>query len=98
MSASPFTAEDAERWGMVSRLWQPDKLMAGVLGVAEAIAANGPVAVRQAKRAISLGAETDLKTGLAIVIEAYNRTVPSDDRCEGVLAFNEKRQPQFRGR
>lgn len=98
MSASPFTAEEAERWGMVNRIWEPDRLMTGVLGVAETIAANGPLAVRQAKRAISLGAETDLGTGLAIEVEAYNRTVPSDDRREGVLAFNEKRKPVFHGR
>lgn len=98
MSASPFTAEDAEGWGMVNRLWEPGALMPGVLGLAGAIAANGPLAVRQAKRAISLGVEVDLKTGLAIEVEAYNRTVPSEDRREGVLAFNEKRQPQFQGR
>jgi enoyl-CoA hydratase len=36
--------------------------------------------------------------GLTFEIEAYNRLVPTDDRREGVLAFNERRQPMFRGR
>jgi enoyl-CoA hydratase/carnithine racemase len=53
--------------------------------------------VRQAKRAMTMGFETDLKTGLALEIEAYNRTVPTADRREGVLAFNEKRAPRFSG-
>ena len=39
-----------------------------------------------------------LAEGLAFEIEAYNRTVPTEDRREGVSAFNEKRPPQFRGR
>ena len=46
---------------------------------------------------MTLGAETDLKTGLAIEVEAYNRTVSTEDRREGVLAFNEKRPARFTG-
>jgi enoyl-CoA hydratase/carnithine racemase len=68
-----------------------------VLETAAAIAAGGPIAVRQAKRAIGLGIETDLKTGLALEVEAYNHTVPTADRREGVAAFNEKRPAVFRG-
>jgi enoyl-CoA hydratase/carnithine racemase len=71
--------------------------MEGVLAIAAAIAAGGPVAVRQAKRAMTLGIETDLKTGLAIEVEAYNRTIPTSDRREGVAAFNEKRPARFKG-
>jgi hypothetical protein len=36
--------------------------------------------------------------GLTLEIEAYNRTVPTEDRREGIRAFNEKRKPQFKGR
>jgi enoyl-CoA hydratase len=38
-----------------------------------------------------------LNDGLAFEIEAYNRTIPTQDRLEGVLAFNEKRLPNFTG-
>ncbi|WP_185804568.1 enoyl-CoA hydratase-related protein [Pontivivens nitratireducens] len=96
-SAQPFSAAQAAEWGMVNRVWPQKDLMPGVLALARQIAANGPVAVRQAKRAMTVGIETDLKTGLAIEIEAYNRTVPTSDRREGVRAFNEKRTPQFTG-
>ena len=36
--------------------------------------------------------------GLAFEIEAYNRMVPTEDRREGILSFNEKRKPEFKGR
>jgi 1,4-dihydroxy-2-naphthoyl-CoA synthase len=39
-----------------------------------------------------------LMDGLAFEIEAYNRTVPTEDRKEGVAAFNEKRPPNFKGK
>ena len=66
--------------------------------LADTIADNGPIAVRQAKKAIAWGAETDLETGMALAIEAYNNTVTTEDRLEGVRAFNEKRKPRFQGR
>jgi len=96
-STAPFSATEAAEWGMVNRVWPQDELIPGALSLARQIAANGPIAIRQAKRAMTVGIETDLKTGLAIEIEAYNRTVTTADRREGVLAFNEKRTPQFTG-
>jgi enoyl-CoA hydratase/carnithine racemase len=71
---------------------------AKALEIAAAIADNGPIAVRQAKKAINWGAETDLETGMALAIEAYNNTVTTEDRLEGVRAFNEKRKPRFQGK
>ena len=66
--------------------------------LAATIAENGPVAVRQAKKAIAWGGETDLETGMVLSIEAYNATVVTEDRLEGVRAFTERRKPRFRGR
>jgi enoyl-CoA hydratase len=40
----------------------------------------------------------DLKNGLMFEIEAYNRLVGTEDRGEGIRAFNEKRKPVFKGR
>jgi len=68
------------------------------LELAATIAANGPIAVRQAKKAIAYGVETDLETAIVLAIEAYNVTVATEDRLEGVRAFNERRKPEFKGR
>jgi enoyl-CoA hydratase len=97
-TAKPFTAEDALSWGVLNRLCAPEKLMAEALETAQNIAANGPIAVRQAKKAIHHGLQTDLTRGLWLEVEAYNRLVFTEDRHEGVKAFNEKRTPKFQGR
>jgi len=98
-SARPFSAEEAERWGMVNRVSEnPAALMADALATAQAIAANAPLSIRQAKKSIHHGLQMDLLTGYRYEIEAYNRLVVTEDRLEGVRAFNEKRAPVFRAR
>ncbi|HZD24843.1 MAG TPA: enoyl-CoA hydratase-related protein, partial [Alphaproteobacteria bacterium] len=94
----PFSAEEGEQWGVVNAVHAPDELIPKALATAQRIAENGPLAVRQAKRAADLGIGVDRTTGLGIEIEAYNRLVPTEDRHEGVLAFNEKRKPRYVGR
>jgi enoyl-CoA hydratase len=98
LSGLPFTAVEAEAWGLVNRVVAPEDLLETTLGIARRIAANGPIAVRQAKQAIHRGMQMSLWDGLAFEIEAYNRLVPTEDRREGVRAFNERRKPVFRGR
>ena len=98
MSARRFDAEQARQWGLVNEVFAPEQLLEAVLQVASRIAANAPIAVRQAKQAIHRGLQMSLADALAFEIEAYNRTVPTDDRREGVRAFNEKRSPEFRGK
>ena len=97
MSARPFSADEALQWGLVNAVYPLDQLMAAALETAQRIAANAPIAVRQAKQSIHRGLQMSLADGLAFEIEAYNRTVPTKDRLEGVLAFNEKRKPNFQG-
>jgi enoyl-CoA hydratase len=98
LSGLPFSAEEAERWGLVNRVLPPDELLPAALAIAGRIAANGPISVRQAKQAVHRGLQMSLADGLAFEIEAYNRLVPTADRREGVLAFNERRKPNFQGK
>lgn len=98
LSARRFDAEQACRWGLVNEVFQQDKLLDAALQAATRIAANAPVAVRQAKQAIHRGLQMSLADGLGFEIEAYNRTVPTEDRREGVRAFNQKRSPKFQGK
>jgi enoyl-CoA hydratase len=91
-------AAEAKAIGLVNHLVSAGQARAKALEIAQVIADNGPIAVRQAKKAVSWGSETDLETGMALAIEAYNVTVTTDDRLEGVRAFNEKRKPNFKGK
>ena len=97
LSAEPWSAEEAYEWGMVNKLFDPDKLLDGALASAARIAANAPISVRQAKKSIHNGLQTDLATGLNFEVQAYDRMITTDDRREGILAFSEKRKPHFRG-
>lgn len=97
LRAQAFSAEQAAAWGLVNHVSAPGQVLADALVAAGHIAANGPLAVRQAKKAIHFGLQGDLRTGCRFEIEAYNRLVSSEDRHEGVRAFNEKRPPEFKG-
>jgi enoyl-CoA hydratase/carnithine racemase len=82
----------------VNRVLPAAELMPAVLARAARIAANAPVSVRQAKKAIDKATELDRASGYAFELEAYNRTIVTEDRQEGIDAFNEKRKPRYRGR
>jgi enoyl-CoA hydratase/carnithine racemase len=71
---------------------------AEAMAVAQRIAENAPISVRQAKKSLDKATELDRATGYAFEIEAYNRTVGTEDRQEGINAFNEKRKPRYQGR
>ncbi len=98
LRAMPFDAEQAYRWGLVNHLSEPGQVLADALVAAREIAGNAPLATRQAKKSIHYGLQTDLLTGYRFEIEAYNRLVGTEDRLEGVRAFNEKRRAMFKGR
>ena len=89
LTGDVFTSQQARDWGLVNLVCAADELQTTALETARKIAANGPLAVRQAKQAISRGMQMSLSDGLAFEIEAYNRTIPTQDRREGVAAFND---------
>lgn len=90
--------DEAKAAGLVNHVVPAGQARAKALEIAATIARNGPIAVRQAKKAIAYGLETDLDTAMVLAIEAYNATVVTEDRVEGVRAFNEKRRPNFKGK
>jgi len=96
LTAQAFEAQQGYDWGVVNRVC--DKVVDDALATARAIAENGPLAARQAKKSIHYGLQMDLATGYRFEIEAYNQLVGTDDRKEGVRAFNEKRKPRFQGK
>ena len=98
LTARPFSSEEALAWGLVNKLCEPGKVLQEALLAAERIAALAPLAVRQAKRAIREGLHRDLASAMQLEIDAYNSLIGTQDRREGMRAFNEKRKPRFEGR
>lgn len=96
LTAKAFSAEEGAAWGLINRVCENP--LSDALETARAIAENAPLSVRQAKKSIHYGLQTDLLTGYRFEIEAYNRLVDTEDRREGVRAFNEKRKPNFKGK
>jgi len=98
LTGQPIEAAKALEWGLVNRVVPQARLLAEAMELAETVAANGPISLRQAKKAIDRGMDVALDSGLALEIECYNALVNTEDRHEGVNAFNEKRTPRFRNR
>ena len=98
LTGKPFTAQQGFEWGMINRLCQPETLLSDALETAAVIAGNAPISTRQIKQSVNMGANMDLQSAMMFEIEAYNRMVPTEDRREGIRAFNEKRKPVYHGR
>jgi len=93
-----LSAGEAYEIGLVNHVVPPEKLLEKAMEIMREITKNGPIALQQAKRAINLGVELDLHTALALEAECYNVCLTTEDRDEGLKAFNEKRKPVYKGR
>jgi cyclohexa-1,5-dienecarbonyl-CoA hydratase len=90
-------AAEALALGLVDVLAEQGEDRGEALALAERMAANSPVGLRAAKRALRMGQGTDLRTGLDVEDSAWRTVAFSADRAEGVAAFNEKRTPDWPG-
>lgn len=98
LTGRPISAAEALEWNIANRICAPDKLLDETLETARTIASNAPIGVRQAKKALDKALEVDRMTGYAFELEAYGAVINTEDRLEGVRAFNEKRKPEFKGK
>lgn len=90
-------ADEAAAIGLVNRVSEPGKSVELALQIGVEIASRGPLAVREAKRAIDLAGDVPMDEGLAAELDASERVFRSEDMIEGATAFFEKRPPRFRG-
>ncbi|ADU47765.1 short chain enoyl-CoA hydratase [Intrasporangium calvum DSM 43043] len=97
-SAAKMPATEALGMGAVDEVVPAGRARDRALELARAIAANSPVGLRNAKRAMRLGSDVDLASGLEIEDACWRATAFSGDRKEGVAAFAEKRTPNWPGR
>lgn len=97
LRAKRMTAKEAFRIGLLQEIYPLQELNKMAYMIACEIANNSPLAVGQAKLAISNGMQVPLKDGLEIEKECYQTTIPTKDRIEGLRAFQEKRPPVYVG-
>ena len=98
LTGKVFSAQEAVKWNLANDVFPKKDLLDKTIEIAELISSKAPIAVKQAKQSIHKGLQMSLSDGLSFEIEAYNRTIPTKDRREGVSAFNEKRKPKFEGK
>jgi enoyl-CoA hydratase/carnithine racemase len=98
LSGRKVQAAEAFRLGVVDRLVDVGAARDSALELATAMAANAPLAVRQAKYALRDGFGVGLRVGLEIEDAAWRAAAVSADRREGISAFTEKRAPKWSGR
>lgn len=97
-TARRIDATEASAIGLVEEVCDPEMLLPRATDLAAAIAKNGPLAVRAAKRAIDTAASLPAEQAFAAERDAYASIVDSADRVEGLTAFREKRPPRYQGR
>ncbi|WP_036117481.1 enoyl-CoA hydratase [Lysinibacillus sphaericus] len=97
-TARRLSAAEAKDYGIVEYVYEEHEVMEKAQQLALEMAKNAPLSLVQAKVAINQGVEVDLATGLKIESLAYSALIPTEDRLEGLLAFQEKRAPQYSGK
>lgn len=93
-----ITGEEAYHLGIAEYLTGDVEVYERAQALAKEMAEGGPIAVRQAKRAMDEGYGKPLAEALAIEEAAYEQVIHTEDRQEGLLAFAEKRKPKYQGR
>ena len=91
-------AAEAERAGLVSRIVDADKLVAEAIEVAQKIAKLSRPSVMMCKEAVNAAFETTLRQGVVFERRMFHALFATEDQKEGMAAFVEKRQPNYKNR
>ena len=97
LTGDMFTAEEMCKWGVVSRVYKHEELLAEAQKFAEKILSRAPLALSLAKRSINEGYDMSQYEGLKHEAELFADTFKTKDHLEGIQAFIEKRKPIFIG-
>jgi 2-(1,2-epoxy-1,2-dihydrophenyl)acetyl-CoA isomerase len=98
MLSDPFSAADAERFGLVTRVVPPDDLATEARALADRLAALSPIGLALTKRALDQAWDASLETHLETEAQLQGLAGATADHAEGIAAFVEKRAPRFEGR
>jgi enoyl-CoA hydratase len=98
LTGEPIDAREAYRLGLVARVVPNELVIEDALALAAKIATKSPLALRLAKEAVNAAYEMSLTDALAHERRLFYLLFASDDQKEGMAAFLEKRDPDFKGR
>jgi len=98
LTARMVGADEAVRIGLALEKVPAGQGVERCKEIAKLALSKGPFAVKQAKRAVHMGAEMDLEKGLRLEANLFAQTFHTEDADEGVAAFIEKRKAEFKGR
>jgi enoyl-CoA hydratase len=92
------SAKEAHEWGLVNQIYEPGELMGEALKLAHELAKKSPLALAYAKEATNLYLTGEASAHMETELRLFAMLFSSEDQKEGMAAFAEKREPQFRGR
>ncbi|MBX2902368.1 MAG: enoyl-CoA hydratase/isomerase family protein [Chitinophagales bacterium] len=98
LGARFLTAEEALQYGLVNRVVPAEVLLDETLKLAREVAAKSPVAIKLAKESVNAAFNNSLDEGLLFERKNFYLTFASEDQKEGMAAFVEKRNPDFKGK
>jgi enoyl-CoA hydratase len=97
MTGELITAEEAERIGLVEKVFAPEALREETLAMARTIASRSPIALQAAKESVLAARRMPLDAGLEFERAWFGLLFSTQDKNEGVEAFLAKRDPEFKG-
>ena len=97
-AAEPISADEALRIGMVNQVFDDGEFMSQTMEFAGRLTRRAPLAMSLVKRAVKQSAGTDLNTHLDMISSHMLITRPSEDHAEAIRAYEEGREPEFKGR
>jgi enoyl-CoA hydratase len=98
LSGQNLKAEEAQRIGLVNRIFEADELLPKTLELVSEMGGCGPVAQRIAKQVMQEGQDADVRLAHSLEQNGFGLAFATEDRDEGVSAFLGKRDPKFKGR
>ncbi|XP_018572039.1 enoyl-CoA hydratase, mitochondrial [Anoplophora glabripennis] len=95
LTGSQVSAQEAEKMGLVSKVFPVDKLLDEAIKLGEKIGSNSQLTTAIAKECVNTAFETTLEQGLHFEKRMFHGTFATKDQKEGMAAFAEKRPPKF---
>ncbi|WP_338450178.1 enoyl-CoA hydratase-related protein [Niallia oryzisoli] len=93
-----FSAEQAHNWHIVNNVVPAGEALSAAKELADKLAKQPPVALQMVKLAVNTGSNTDIESGLIIESNSFNTAFATEDGKEGLVAFTEKRKPNYKGK